>query len=357
MVQSTTTTLMVLLALSIAVPSEQRVMRSVQQRTSSINIEAESLVGSAQVSQGTVAAQDMRPFGPGWGGDAQLFWGGAQIGAGLRLSFTTTVTGRYEIYLHFTRAPDYAFVQASFDGGPPTSFNGYAATVSRDRALLGMLDLTPGVHEIILKVTMKDGPSKGLNVGLDRIELAPVSGPSAGSPNRTGVPGQIGAITGAVEASMAGGGAARVPVLRLGSDADTQPGAARGVEPLPLSARLSIAQRVTSLPLRTAGESVRLTATNTRVLGRADITLTNGSVLTEKTSDGFIAINPGSALSMSFFGVEPGHPQLLDCGVSLSKPTEIRIAEYLKVDKNQNFTGPDLSKVTLPEGHSTCSRS
>jgi hypothetical protein len=76
--------------------------------------------------------------------------------AELRLTFASAMTGRYEIFLHFTRAPDYAFVRASFDGAPWTAFNGYAAMVTRDRALVGMRGLTPGGHEVLLKIVTKD---------------------------------------------------------------------------------------------------------------------------------------------------------------------------------------------------------
>jgi hypothetical protein len=142
-------------------------------RATPISIEAESLIGSAKTTSGKVSMQDMRPFGPGWSGGSQLFWAVTEIGAELRLPFPVSAAGRYDIFLDFTRAPDFALVRASVDGAPPVSFNGYATVVTRDRALLGMRDLTPGAHEVLVKVTMKDGQSHGLNVGLDRIELNP----------------------------------------------------------------------------------------------------------------------------------------------------------------------------------------
>src|SRR5262249_39723682 len=136
-------------------------------------------------THGRPVRQDMHPFGPGWSGDAQLFWSVGQPGAQLRLTFRTAVAGRYNVYLLFTRAPDYAFVRASFDGAPATSFNGYAPTVTRDSVFLGMLDLTPGLRELLVEVAMRDGKSSGLNVGLDRLELRPVGA-------LTGATGRIG---------------------------------------------------------------------------------------------------------------------------------------------------------------------
>lgn len=139
-----------------------------------IAIEAESLLGSSITTHGRAGFQDMRSFGTGWSRDGQLFWGGTRVGAQLRLTFRTVTTGRYQVYLRYTRAPDFALVRASFDGAPPVSLNGYAPTVTHERALLGMLDLTPGLRELLIEVVMKDGKSSGLNVGLDRIELEPV---------------------------------------------------------------------------------------------------------------------------------------------------------------------------------------
>lgn len=118
----------------------------------------------------------MQAFGPDWSGGAQLFWGASQLGAQLRLSFPSPATGRYQVFLWFTRAPDFAFVRASFDGAPAVSFNGYAPAVSRDRVLLGMRDLTPGVHEVLLELVRRDRQSSGLNVGIDCIELEAVGG-------------------------------------------------------------------------------------------------------------------------------------------------------------------------------------
>jgi hypothetical protein len=152
--------------------------------TGMIGIEAEALLGSVIATHGRVGQQDMRPFGPDWTGDGQVFWAVAQPGAQLRLTFKTTVAGRYQVFLRFTRAPDYAFVRASFDGAPPRSFNGYAPKVRTDRALLAMVDLAPGLRELLVEVVRKDRKSSGWNVGLDRIELEPVHPRSGVIPGR-----------------------------------------------------------------------------------------------------------------------------------------------------------------------------
>lgn len=182
----------------------------------SAEVEAEALIAGAVVTHGKIGAQDMRPFGSGWGKDAQLFWGVSQPGAQLRLTVPTTVAGRYQVYLRFTRAPDFAFVRASFDGMPATSFNGFAPAVGRDRALLGMLDLQPGAHELLVTVVRKDRRSTGFNVGLDGIVLEPVTaspaptegtraGPARTTPVRT-------ASVPSASVPTEGGGTAVVPV-------------------------------------------------------------------------------------------------------------------------------------------------
>jgi hypothetical protein len=305
-----TSGLVFVFALSSAALAEQRVSRQASSG-SPIVVEAESLAGSAQVTHGKAVPQDMRPFGAGWGGDAQLFWSPAQIGAELRLAFSITTTGRYEIFLHFTRAPDYAFARASFDGAPSVAFNGYATTVSRDRALLAMRDLTPGIYEVLIKVAMKDGSAKGLNVGLDRIEFAPVGAPVAES-------------------------AAAVPVLRLDSDADQLSAAMRGIEPLSTAARLSVVQRAMSLPISSAGEPLRLTASSPRVFQRADLKLANGLFSADVSDDGWIGLSANGRVTLSYFGVEAQQPHLLDCGVKLDMPADIRILPHTKSAKGMH---------------------
>ena len=317
-----------------------------------ISIEAESLVGSAQVTQGggKVVPQNMEPFGPGWSGGSQLFWGGTQMGAELRLSFTIAAAARYDIFLHFTRAPDYAIVRASCDGAPWVSFNGYATTVSRDRVLVATRDLTPGVaHELLLKVAMKDGQSQGLNVGLDRIVLESVSasGPTAPSDNRTAPGKAIGALTQAVGASMVEGRTQPIPVLHIASSAaPEQQTMAQGIEPLPMSARISVTQQATSLPVKSPGQTLRLSASTPRVLMRAYLSLSNGYFNTNMYTDGQIGLPPNARLTLSYLKVEAKQPHLLDCGVQLNDPAEIRLSAYIKGTYNQ----AEFSKVSLPKG-------
>jgi hypothetical protein len=155
-----------------------------------IAIEAESLLSSAGATGGRPGRQDMRPFGSSWSGGAQLFWAAAGAGAKLHLRFATAVAGRYRVFLAFTRAPDYGVVQARIDSAPALSFNGYAPVVTRGRTALGVLELEPHEHQLILRVHGKAPQSTGFFVGLDRIELEPVAAPV---PARTTQPPASGA--------------------------------------------------------------------------------------------------------------------------------------------------------------------
>lgn len=315
-----------------------------------ITIEAESLVGSAQVTHGKVMPQNMQPFGAGWSGGSQLFWAGAQLGAQLNLTFSIGAAGRYEIFVHFTRAPDYALVQASFDGAPFVSFNGYAPTVSRDRALVAMRDLTPGKHELLLKVTSKDAPSQGLNVGIDRIELAPVSAsvPATPSRNTPAARNPSGGMTDAVGASMVEGARPRVPVLHIPPTGKTpQPMMMQGIEPLPMSERLSVTQQATSLPLTGPLQPLRLSASNSRVFKRAYFNLNGGYLNSDQFTEGWIGLPPKAFLSVSYRQLEPKRPHLLDCGVQINEATEIKLSAYV----DPNTYGPELHKQSLPKGN------
>ena len=219
-----------------AVLAHQRVDRQMARPSNGLTFEAETLAGTAQASQGQVGVQNMRGFGSAWSGDAQLFWGGGQTGAQLRLVFTTSATGRYEVVLQITRAPDFAVVQARLDGAPPVTFDGYAPTVSRHRVSLGIRELTPGTHELRFAITEKNGQSSGFNVGLDRIELeAP---PNSGPVTRN------------------------VPVLQIpaGPASPEVSTEHRGVEPLPMNARVELTQKAlssTPTPLGTPGAPLR----------------------------------------------------------------------------------------------------
>jgi len=95
------------------------------QRQASISIEIEDLVPSAKPSAGRVDRQDMRGFGAGWSGGAQLFWVAAppvdkpiRNWPHLRVWFGAPNADTYEVILHFTSAPDFGTFRVFLDGQP-----------------------------------------------------------------------------------------------------------------------------------------------------------------------------------------------------------------------------------------------
>ena len=331
--------LVVLASLEGVALSDQRTERQPAGRPSNeLSIEAESLVGSAeQPIQGQVSVQNMQAFGRGWGGGAQLFWGGAQNGAQLRISFPTAVTGRYEIFLHFTRGPDFAVVRASLDGASAATFDGYAPMVSRDRVSLGIRDLTPGSHKLRLEVTAKDGKSAGFNVGLDRIELQPVLEQST-SRDRPGGGGQT-------AAAVPGG--TTIPVLHVprGSSSRDDSPAQATIPPLPMSARIEMVQKAlssTSTPLGQAGTPIRLSAAVPR-RDLSGLTVINGGM--NAWSERNPASDPKATLDLYFDPVEPNRPHLLECACYIGwseKPVPVRVSANIS---DQKYV--ELSVITL----------
>jgi hypothetical protein len=325
----------------------------------SMTNEAESLAAAAQATSGKVAVQNMQPFGPGWSGGAQLFWGVTQQGAQLRLSFSTSVTGRYEVFLHFTRAPDFSFVRASLDGAPAVPFNGYATTVSRDRALLGMRDLAPGSHELLLEVAMKDGHSQGFNVGLDRIELVPVA--AAGrSADRQGPPSQANRQGAGSQAPAMAVAAQAVPILQVPPNAaaarrTVMPARGQILEPMSMAARIDLVQRTlsqTSTKPGEPGETLRLSAATPRVINRARLLMVGGSLVANFAGDGALGLTAASKLTLDYMSLQAHRPHLLDCGVQLSVPSDINVSTVVDDPSAQaGYAMKDLSTLSLPAGN------
>ena len=296
----------------------------------STSIEIEDLMNSAKVSDGPTSRQDMRGFGRGWSGNAQLFWRApAPVDKPIRnwphlaVWFAPPSAKTFEVILHYTSAPDFGTFRVFLDGQPRADVDAYSPTVTTADRSLGQHTLDPGKHELLVTVFTKAGASKGFAVGLDRVELRPV---------------------GATQERHAA-----VPVLRLDADADARSATMGTIEPLTMDARLSIVQRATSLPLNGAGVPLRLTASSPRLPQRADVKLGNGNFSPDALTDGWIGLSANGRLTLSYFQVEVQQPQLLECGVKLDTTGEIRILPYTK-------SGPGMhplqgaSKVSLPAG-------
>jgi hypothetical protein len=156
-----------------AAPGEGPAHKTMKSLSGSVSVEAEQLISNAQATSGEVGRQNMTTFGSEWGLNSQLFWQVAEQGAQLRLEPTVATSGRYEVFIVFTTAPDYGLFKASLDGKPAVSINGYAAAVGRDRASIGTFDLPAGPHELLLVTRSKDPASTNYFVGIDRIEFKP----------------------------------------------------------------------------------------------------------------------------------------------------------------------------------------
>lgn len=135
-----------------------------------IVIEGESLLSTAEASEGSFGPQEMSGFGAGWGGHAQLFWAAPRPGAQLRLRPELPAPGFYEVTVFLTVAPDFGILEISL-GPVAASFDGYADHVDLRLLALGALDLAAGGQQLTLKVTGKGAGSTGHYVGMDRIEF------------------------------------------------------------------------------------------------------------------------------------------------------------------------------------------
>jgi hypothetical protein len=145
-----------------------------------ITIEAESLIPTAQVSHQAPAPirQDMAGFGPGWGGNAQLFWRPpAPVETPirdypfLRLYPRLAVAGTYAVSLAYTQAPDFGNVRVFINGQPRGDLSGYAPAVGTARIDLGDVALRAGTNELLVTVFGKAAQSSGFAVGLDCLTI------------------------------------------------------------------------------------------------------------------------------------------------------------------------------------------
>jgi FG-GAP-like repeat len=141
-------------------------------------VELESLLPAA-VSGGPIDVQPMAGFGPGWGGNAQVFWRAPapqetpiRNYPHLTMAFPVAAAGAYDLVLYYTVAPDYGDFSVFVEGQKVADIHGYEAGVALRHVPLGHFDFGAGKHQIVFTVFGKAAASSGYIVGLDRLELA-----------------------------------------------------------------------------------------------------------------------------------------------------------------------------------------
>jgi hypothetical protein len=151
-------------------------------------VEAEQLVSGAAASAGRVSVQRMAGFGGSWSGGAQLLWAppapDPRSPPTLTAAFPAPAAGTYSIQLRYTQAPDYGLVQVHIGRKQVAELNGHAPSVQLAQATLANVSLASGPNALVLRVVGKAPQSTGYLVGIDAIELLPVS--ATASPSATG---------------------------------------------------------------------------------------------------------------------------------------------------------------------------
>ena len=138
-------------------------------------VEAESLVGVAEVTGGRLQTQGLAEFdgAAGWGGGRHLWWVEAQPGDRLTLPLSVDEAGDYELFGFFTRAGDYGVVRLSVNGRPVQPLvDGYGPAVAPTGPIsFGVLPMRAGENTVTVELLGKDersaGYSDGYLVGID----------------------------------------------------------------------------------------------------------------------------------------------------------------------------------------------
>ncbi len=112
-------------------------------------LEGESL-RVISITGGRTLTQDMTPFAPvKWSGDAHLWWIDAEPGARLALALPPVASGRYEVIVYLTKAPDYAIVRLSVNGRPAGEpIDLFNAAAPSQPAVVHTGPISLGVHDL-----------------------------------------------------------------------------------------------------------------------------------------------------------------------------------------------------------------
>jgi hypothetical protein len=124
----------------------------------------------------SASVQDMTSWGAkAWGDGKQLFCG-AQLNGVIRFSISVGATGKYELGLYATVAPDFGQIQTIVDDAPlGAPIDLHAPFVwPTGKISVGTIDLAAGAHELGFRVVGKNGASSGYSFGLNAFTLTPV---------------------------------------------------------------------------------------------------------------------------------------------------------------------------------------
>lgn len=150
------------------------------QQSTERQFEAEALLisGKVRLRGGGAAVQPMAGFGPGWSGDAQVFWHGGAVGATLDLLVDVPADGAWTVNIALTQAPDYGELEFEVDHHPvKPRFDGYAPGVAGPVTVtLGTFAMMQGQRPVSLQIVGRNRSSTNWLAGIDRIVLTRVSG-------------------------------------------------------------------------------------------------------------------------------------------------------------------------------------
>jgi len=120
--------------------------------------------------------QDLTEFTGQWSNDAHLWWIEAKPGDKLDLALPVERTGKYQITMQFTKAPDYGIAQLYLDGdklGEPLDLY-HPSVIPTGPMIMGVRELTSGEHKLTVEILgANDKAIKNYMLGLDYVKLDP----------------------------------------------------------------------------------------------------------------------------------------------------------------------------------------
>lgn len=134
-------------------------------------VEGEGLLPPVDSTESVEAQFDC--CGVAWSGHRQLWFHGAHPGDQVTLNFPVTDGGTYDLHAIWTMAGDYAIAGLAVDGvtlGQPVDLF-HPGVVISPPIDYGQLALTPGTHQLTLRVLGKNQYSANYLVGLDKLQL------------------------------------------------------------------------------------------------------------------------------------------------------------------------------------------